>query len=195
MVERLVSLAAGVLLASALLCALPRAFESQADRAGLCATLLAGLLGFFLIEKLFIVRHASAHGADRSWVSSLADGMYDFTRGLLVVAALHADPQLLVGTVFALSAQRVARTSACTLLRASMALLGGMVAYLMLELGMASVPHVLVAASAGFIYIALGKLMPRMKHGATPTPILLQVGMLAVGIATVVCLSGQQARL
>jgi zinc transporter ZupT len=45
------SLAAGLLLGAALLYALPQAFESAADKRGLCATLLAGLLCSFLVEK------------------------------------------------------------------------------------------------------------------------------------------------
>lgn len=48
---RMPSLSAGLLLGAALLYALPRAFESAADKRGLCATLLVGLLCFFLLEK------------------------------------------------------------------------------------------------------------------------------------------------
>ena len=57
------SLWAGLLLGAALLVALPHAFESAADKRGLCATLLTGLLCFFLLEKcatLFLCRHAPA---------------------------------------------------------------------------------------------------------------------------------------
>jgi zinc transporter ZupT len=63
MVARLPSLSAGLLLGAALLYALPQAFESTADKRGLCATLLAGLLSFFLLEKcatLFLRRRAHA---------------------------------------------------------------------------------------------------------------------------------------
>jgi zinc transporter ZupT len=60
---RVPSLSAGLLLGAALLVALPHAFESAADKRGLCATLLAGLLCFFLLEKcatLFLRRRAHA---------------------------------------------------------------------------------------------------------------------------------------
>ncbi|NCW85401.1 MAG: ZIP family metal transporter, partial [Oxalobacteraceae bacterium] len=57
MVDRMVSLSVGLLLATSLLHALPEAFESNASPQSLFATLLAGLLGFFLLEKLAILRH------------------------------------------------------------------------------------------------------------------------------------------
>ncbi|MEO8124810.1 MAG: ZIP family metal transporter, partial [Burkholderiales bacterium] len=49
LVKNLVSLSAGVLLATALLDILPEAFESQASPQSLFATLLAGLMFFFLL--------------------------------------------------------------------------------------------------------------------------------------------------
>jgi zinc transporter ZupT len=52
---RMPSLSAGLLLGAALLYALPHAFESAAGKRGLCATLLAGLLCFFLLEKCVTV--------------------------------------------------------------------------------------------------------------------------------------------
>ena len=51
-VERMVSLSVGILLSTSLLHALPEAFESDASIHALFATLLAGLLGFFLLARL-----------------------------------------------------------------------------------------------------------------------------------------------
>ena len=51
LVRHLVSLSAGVLLATALLEVLPEAFESKAEPHQLFMTLLAGLMFFFLLEK------------------------------------------------------------------------------------------------------------------------------------------------
>jgi zinc and cadmium transporter len=53
-VERMVSLSVGVMLSTAFLHSLPEALESTADPRSLFATLLAGLLGFFLLEKFAI---------------------------------------------------------------------------------------------------------------------------------------------
>ena len=64
MVKHLVSLSAGVLLGAALLHVLPEAFESQAGAQELFLTLLAGLLFFFLLEKVELYRHSHHHEGD-----------------------------------------------------------------------------------------------------------------------------------
>ena len=63
-VERMVSLSVGIMLSTSLLHALPEAFESNADPRTLFATLLGGLLGFFMLEKLAILRHSHHHEHD-----------------------------------------------------------------------------------------------------------------------------------
>ncbi|MCZ3141029.1 ZIP family metal transporter, partial [Acinetobacter baumannii] len=63
-VERMVSFSVGVLLATALLHSLPEAFASGADPRALFGTLLAGLLGFFLLEKISLLRHSHHHEGD-----------------------------------------------------------------------------------------------------------------------------------
>lgn len=63
-VERMVSLSVGIMLSTSLLHALPEAFESQADPRSLFATLLAGLLAFFMLEKFAILRHSHHHEGD-----------------------------------------------------------------------------------------------------------------------------------
>ena len=53
MVNHMVSVSVGILLSTALLHSLPEAFsQSNANPQALFATLLAGLLGFFFLEKL-----------------------------------------------------------------------------------------------------------------------------------------------
>jgi len=64
LVRDLVSLSAGVLLGTALLNVLPEAFESTASPQSLFATLLAGLLFFFLLEKAELYRHQHHHEGD-----------------------------------------------------------------------------------------------------------------------------------
>ena len=65
MVHNLVSLSVGILLATALLHSLPEAFSmGGASPHLLFATLLAGLLGFFLLEKIALLRHDHHHEGD-----------------------------------------------------------------------------------------------------------------------------------
>jgi zinc and cadmium transporter len=115
-VQHLVSLSTGVLLATALLNVLPEAFESQASPQNLFATLLGGLLFFFLLEKAELYRHGHHHehddhhhdhGFDQQqagrggWSVLLGDSIHNFCDGVIIAAAFLADIRL--GTLTALA--------------------------------------------------------------------------------------------
>ncbi|MCC2971420.1 ZIP family metal transporter [Massilia sp. IC2-476] len=121
-VERMVSLSVGIMLATSLLHALPEAFESNADPRNLFATLLGGLLAFFVLEKLAILRHSHhhegdghhhAHGHDAhqagksGWMILLGDAMHNFTDGILIAAAFLANPELGIVTALAIVAHEI----------------------------------------------------------------------------------------
>jgi zinc and cadmium transporter len=59
--QHLLSLAAGALLGTAFMHLLPEAFESQAGAQALFATLLAGLIFFFLLDKAELYHHGHEH--------------------------------------------------------------------------------------------------------------------------------------
>ena len=121
-VERMVSLSVGIMLSTSLLHALPEAFESKADTHALFATLLGGLLAFFLLEKVALLRHSHhhegdghhhAHGHDAmqagraGWMILIGDGMHNFTDGILIAAAFLANPQLGIVTGVAIIAHEI----------------------------------------------------------------------------------------
>ncbi|SFE04675.1 ZIP family metal transporter [Paracidovorax konjaci] len=60
--QHLLSFAAGALLATAFMHLLPEAFESQAGAHELFATLLVGLVFFFLLDKAELWHHGHEHG-------------------------------------------------------------------------------------------------------------------------------------
>lgn len=62
--QHLLSLAAGALLATAFMHLLPEAFEGQASPHALFATLLIGVVFFFLLDKAELWHHGHEHGHD-----------------------------------------------------------------------------------------------------------------------------------
>ena len=121
-VKSLVSLSAGVLLGTSLLHALPEAFESGVAPSALFATLLGGLLFFWLLEKADLYRHmhhhegdGHAHGHDfdarqagRGGVAVLVgDGVHNFCDGVIIAAAFLVEPALGVVTAFAVAAHEI----------------------------------------------------------------------------------------
>jgi zinc and cadmium transporter len=121
-VERMVSLSVGIMLSTSLLHALPEAFESGADSHALFATLLAGLLAFFMLEKVAVLRHSHHHEGDghhhvhghdareagkAGWMILVGDGLHNFTDGILIAAAFLANPKLGLVTGLAIIAHEI----------------------------------------------------------------------------------------
>jgi zinc and cadmium transporter len=122
LVHHLVSLSTGVLLATALLHILPEAFRAGPPPETLFATLLAGLLAFFLLEKAELYRHSHHHegdahhhhdGFDRQQAGRggigviVGDSIHNFCDGLIIAAAFLADTRLGVVTALAVIAHEI----------------------------------------------------------------------------------------
>ncbi len=123
LVKHMVSLSVGILLGTALLHVLPEAFESKTAGAhALFATLLAGLLFFFLLEKAELYRHGHHHEGDGhghhhhydeqqagrgGWSVLVGDSIHNFCDGVIIAAAFLADPWLGVITALAIVAHEI----------------------------------------------------------------------------------------
>lgn len=205
----MVSYAVGVLLAAAFLHLVPEAYMQADSIEALSATLLAGLLGFFLLEKAALWRHGHEHPGHLHDTRNrpgllivVGDGFHNFVDGVLIAAAFLTDPALGVLTALAIVAHEVpqevgdfmillhagySRSRALLLNFASslMAVAGGVTGYFALDNARAATPYVLVLAAASFIYIALADLIPdlhRRNNGRSAMGQLLFVGL---GILTI----------
>jgi zinc and cadmium transporter len=120
---RLLSLAAGALLATAFMHLLPEAFESRAGAKELFSTLLVGLVFFFLLDKAELWHHGHEHHRDKGeaadehdhashghehaplpaggWAVLTGDSVHCFGDGILIASAFVADARL--GAVAALA--------------------------------------------------------------------------------------------
>ncbi len=123
MVHNMVSVSVGILLATALLHSLPEAFSMEGVNPQiLFATLLAGLLGFFLLEKIALLRHSHHHEGDghghhhghdaevagrSGWMILIGDGLHNFVDGVLIAAAFMADYQVGIFTAIAIIAHEI----------------------------------------------------------------------------------------
>ncbi|MBJ2164547.1 ZIP family metal transporter [Acidovorax sp. IB03] len=122
--QHLLSLAAGALLATAFMHLLPEAFESQAGAHDLFATLLVGVVFFFLLDKAELWHHGhehshaepAAHDAHHDhhhghahhhgplaggWALLTGDSVHCFGDGILIASAFMADMRL--GVIAAVS--------------------------------------------------------------------------------------------
>ncbi|MES2784140.1 MAG: ZIP family metal transporter [Pseudomonadota bacterium] len=124
--QHLLSLAAGALLATSFMHLLPEAFEAAIGAKALFATLLVGLVFFFLLDKAELWHHGHEHHHDHDgkhhhhdvphhhdhqhgpaplrsggWAVLTGDSVHCFGDGILIASAFMADMRL--GLVAALS--------------------------------------------------------------------------------------------
>lgn len=206
-VPRMVSYSAGILLGVAFLSLLPEAFEKSADPGILFGIVLAGLLGFFLLEKAALWRHGHEHGDHEARQPSgmlilVGDAFHNFVDGVLLAAAFITDTRLGIATTLAVMAHEIPQEVGdfMVLLKAGYgrrralwlnlavsltSVAGGIVGYLALEGARAMVQYALLIAASCFIYIAVADLIPDIHRRNSPREIGWQIGLMAVGIATI----------
>jgi zinc and cadmium transporter len=118
-----ISFAIGALLAVAFWGLIPHAFEevNRNQFQSLSGTILAGILGFFVLEKLLIWRHChssscEAHVEDNQGdhghksagtLIIIGDGIHNFVDGVLIAAAFLTDVKLGIVTSLAVAAHEI----------------------------------------------------------------------------------------
>ena len=213
-VPMLVSYAIGALLGAAFLEILPHAFEIGGSAGAISATLLIGILLFFVLEKLVLWRHchtdhceahAPDHGHDHGrsgLMITVGNTFHNFVDGVIIAAAFMTHFELGVVTALAIIAHEIPqevgdflillhsgytkRQAVLINLLASLATLtGGVLAYFALETMRGVMPYTLGIAAASMIYVAVADLIPGLHKRAELFATLQQVVLIALGVGTV----------
>ena len=209
----LVSFATGTLLGAAFLGLLPHALGTVAgnDVHIIPMTVLLGLLGFFLLEKMVLWRHSHAdhcevHAPDQKSrehstgaMILVGDGLHNFLDGILIAAAFLTDIHLGVVTSVAVAAHEIPqevgdfavllhsgfsrkRAFLYNILTSLATVVGGVLAWFALQSVEAVLPFVLAIAASSFIYIAVADLIPTLHQRVEGSATLQQIVLIAAGI-------------
>ncbi|GAB4177440.1 MAG: ZIP family metal transporter [Rhodocyclaceae bacterium] len=213
-VPMLISYAIGALLGAAFLEVLPEAVESGGPQVTM-ATVLGGILSFFVLEKFVLWRHcheercagheAMAIGADhgRSGLLILiGDTFHNFVDGVLIAAAFMQDLRLGVVTAIAIIAHEIPqevgdfvillhsgysrlRAFAYNLVSSLATVIGGLLAWFAFSGMRAAVPVFLALAAGSMIYVAVADLIPGLHKRPEISATLSQVSLIALGVVTI----------
>ena len=205
LVPSLVSYATGTLLGAAFLGMIPAGLK-QAPAPSLMATVLAGMVLFFVLEKFVLWRHChdnecEVHGRAGPLIL-IGDAFHNFVDGVVIAAAFLTSVQLGIITSLAVIAHEVpqeigdfailldsgySRTRALVLngLSSVTTLPGAVATYLWLGETHAAVPYILALSAASFIYIAAADLIPGLHRQAAVAASLHQLALLLAGIGTI----------
>ncbi|MQA29123.1 MAG: ZIP family metal transporter [Luteitalea sp.] len=206
LVPWLVSYAVGALLGVALLALLPEALETLAPPQ-VFGTLLLGILVFFVLEKLVLLRHChteecQVHGATAPLVI-LGGAFHNFLDGAIVCAAVLTSVPLGINTAIAVAAHEIPqevgdvaillaagysrrRALLLNVVSGASGLAGGLLAFGMVNVIPGIRPFVLAFSSASLLYIAMSDLIPDLHRGQLDQSSLRQVLLIAAGVGTIV---------
>ncbi len=202
----LVALAVGVLLGDAFIHLIPDAVARHGSVSDVCLTVLVGVFGFFVLEKLVRWRHD--HNVDTQPVGEIlplakmnliGDAMHNFVDGILIAGSFLADPVMGFTTTLAIVAHEIPQElgDVGALLRGgytprqavlynfycSLTVLPGAIFTLLLShVAASSLIVLLPIAAGGFIYIAASDLIPVLHERTSLTHLGGQSVSFAAGI-------------
>jgi zinc and cadmium transporter len=207
LVPHLVSYAVGTLLGVALLSILPEVLgELTPARTGM--TLLAGIITFFVLEKLVLWHHCHTEDCEGHGhvhrpgaLVLIGHGFHSFVDGVAIGAAVQASLTLGISTAIAVALHEVPqqvgdyavllhagykRRSALLLsvLSAGGAVTGTIAAFTVFDHLPGFLPYALTFAAASFLYISMADLIPDLHRGKVDAGAFRQLLLLLAGLST-----------
>ena len=211
----LISYAVGALLGAVFLDLLPQAFGMADSLEQMAGVILAGILLFFVLEKLVLWRHCHVeqceahdppqitHDHGRSGMMiMIGDTFHNFVDGVLIAAAFLANFELGLVTALAIIAHEIpqevgdflillhsgySKRSAVLLNMLSSAAMvaGGVLAYFALQTMEQWIPPLLGLAVASMLYVSVADLIPGLHRRPELHATAQQVALIALGVATI----------
>ncbi len=219
----LISYAVGALLGAVFLEVLPHAFSMANSIEQMAGTILAGILIFFVLEKLVLWRHchleqceahdppqvAHDHGRSGAMIM-IGDTFHNFVDGVLIAAAFLANHELGIVTAIAIIAHEIPQEVGdflillhsgyskrqallLNMLSSAAMVAGGVLAYFALQTLQHWIPPLLGLAAASMLYVSVADLIPGLHRRPELQATLQQVVLIALGVATI-WLVGELAR-
>jgi len=210
-VPMLVSFAIGALLGAAFLEIIPHAFETG-EAHQVAFAILAGIFGFFVLEKLLLWRHCHTedcevhdqqHDGGRSGaLIVVGDTVHNFLDGVLIAAAFLQSTELGVVTAVAIIAHEIpqevgdflillhsgytkARALAMNVLSSAATVVGGVIGYYSLRLVIELEAILLGFVAASMIYVAVADLIPGLHRRPQLRDTAVQALLIALGIGAI----------
>lgn len=206
LVPWLVSYAVGTLLGSSLLHLVPEALEHIPARQVVFA-LLAGILSFFVLEKLVIWRHCH-EGDDECTTHSRAaslvifgDAFHTFIDGVIIGAAVLTSAPLGLSTALAAATHEIPqelgdfgvllhagytprRALLLNVASGATGVVGALAVYAAASQLPGALPYLLAFAAGGFLYVAMADLIPGLHSHQQANHPVRQTLLIAAGIGT-----------
>jgi zinc and cadmium transporter len=188
---------------------LPEAIE-QGELTPSLGTVLAGLVAFFVLERLLIWRHCHAEGpcevhGTTGYLILVGDAMHNFVDGAVIAAAFMASIPLGVATGVAVIAHELpqevgdfaillengftrSRALKWNLISGSTTIPGALLAYV----GLQQLPQfnatILALSAASFLYIGLADLVPGLHRRIGAETGFGQLFLILAGVGTILVL-------
>ena len=214
----LVSYAIGALLGAAFLEVIPQAFKESPREAAV--SILAGIFGFFVLEKLLLWRHCHTencevhdphqqphdHGRSGALII-VGDTVHNFVDGVLIAAAFLQSTELGIVAALAIIAHEIpqevgdflillhsgysrARALAVNLGSSLATIVGGVGGYYGLQVFRDWEAALLGIVAASMVYVAVADLIPGLHRRPHLRDTASQALLIALGIGTIALVGG-----
>ncbi len=209
----LVSLAVGALLGNVFFHLVPESYESISGEKNVALLITGGILLFFVMEKFLHWHHGhdvdqlEEHPRSFGYVSLLADGLHNFTDGILIAAGWMAGPETGIATTLTVLIHEIPQEISdfgilvhagfswkkALLLNfyvALTAILGTGVTLLAGSALHGLQNYILPLAAGGFIYLAATDLIPELHKERSLRKSALQLVMILAGLLLIALAGG-----